>query len=480
MIERAVPPTYTTQVRLLLCKACGAPLQVSDAGGQVPCQYCRSTNQVGRKARAVPLAPPSLNLDENQRLDQLRAQDGRPLTPPPSLLPLLQGTGLSPAKLEEAFHYFNGSRQEIETTGNPEAQERLFFLCILLNNFLAGQGQHARRRALLETSLEVLTLPRHVQVVRCWLATSAAVEGDMGSAHQWLQPCDPRPLDLMADSAFRTAWAWVYTVEGNFPGVHQVLGATDDLYPVADAWDPVATLLRAHAHESMGNLPLAVQLLRGRMGADTRISRKAMERTRSLYPNVPLCPQSWPLAFADHRRAAARRSGQGVGGTVGLIFMIVGIGSGVLGCLVGGIPTIIAMVAAGVGAGAGAGGAGGALGGLGGGLLGLGITALSTAPFVIIFTGLGWWMRKRALDAAYLQEHGLEVEGRVLDIAATGMRVNDVPMMRVTVEVRHPQMAPYQTTFDQLRSSLGGLTVGEVVPLRVHPEDPRRVVLEVG
>ena len=38
--------TFSFQLRILLCTHCGAPLEASPAGGQIPCRYCHAVNQL--------------------------------------------------------------------------------------------------------------------------------------------------------------------------------------------------------------------------------------------------------------------------------------------------------------------------------------------------------------------------------------------------------------------------------------------------
>ena len=60
------------------------------------------------------------------------------------------------------------------------------------------------------------------------------------------------------------------------------------------------------------------------------------------------------------------------------------------------------------------------------------------------------------------------------------MRINNVTMLRVEIEVMHPSLPPYATSFDQLydHSMASALAPGNIVPLRVHPEKPSEIILE--
>ena len=466
---------YTTEVRILLCESCGAPLEVGADGGVVACSYCRVQNHVLRRnpdGFAIPA--PSPPVDENERLRRLRMQDGKPMVPPASLQSLMGPAGLAEAKVNEAFHVFQATRKEVVATHSPEAAERLYFLSLMLNTHLTMAKDEARRRALLETTLETVFLPRHIQVIRCLLATASAKERDLSSADKWLKPCDPRSDDLEADSSYRIAYAFVETVRGDLSKVLHMLGARDDAYPFADAWDPTSAVLRANALERMGQLDAAVQALRDRMSREGFAGRATMEKIVNAHPEMALCPQSFQLAHQGHVQVAAKKAESSGGGMIGAIFYWVGMALTIGGILLGiGIAVVIVGAAwfadesieeaLAVGAFAG------------------GITMVSMLPIGIPFAFIGRMFRNKAKQAAWLRVNGISAHGTIRGHTATGTRINGVPVVRVEVEVMHPSQAPYTASFDQLLSSelSAQLTPGNQVALRVHPQHPRQIMLEL-
>ncbi len=316
---------YTTEVRILLCESCGAPLEVGADGGVVACSYCRVQNHVLRRNPEGFATPAkSLPVDENERLRRLRMQDGKPMVPPASLQSLMGPAGLADAKINEAFHVYQATRKEVVATHSAEAAERLYFLSLMLNTHLTTTKDDARRRALLETTLETVFLPRHIQVIRCMLATASAKERDLSSADKWLEPCDPRSDDIEADSSYRIAHAFVATVRGDFQKVLHMLGPQDEAYPFADAWDPTSAVLRANALERMGQHDAAVQALRDRMGREGFAGRAMMEKIINAHPEMALCPQSFQLAHQGHVKVAAKKAESSGGGMIGAIFYWVG------------------------------------------------------------------------------------------------------------------------------------------------------------
>lgn len=461
----------------MLCQQCGAPLQTDAQGGFVACSYCRAQNQIGGRRHQAAIAPPSMPMDENARIQSLRMQDGKPLVPPASLMPLLAGSGIHPAKLDEAFHVYQATRKEVEATHSPDAAERLFFLALIMNNHFGTTGDDARRRAMLETTLDVVTLPRHVQVLSCLLASASAKEGDVASAEQWLAPCNPRATDIESDSAFRVARAFVDTVRGDFTAVIHCLGPHDDGYPIADTWDPTCAVLRANALERLGDLNGAIASLRSRMSKESASGRATMESIIRLHPQLQLCPQSFAAASQGHAQVAAQSVASQSGGGVGSIFYFVGLAIlafGVLLTLGLSIPFMIGgfLVPGG--------GTEGGLAGIGTGLFSGGMAFITTVPLGAIFAFIGYKFRQKAKRAAWLRVNGISAQGRVRGISPTGMVINNVPMVRVEIEVVHPHAAPYVASFEQLYSMQLQMSVqpGATVPIRVHPQQPGEIILE--
>lgn len=465
---------YTTEIRVLLCDGCGAPIEATPQGGQVACAYCRAQNQVRLRPKESALAPPRLTMSDEERWRLLRMQDGKPMIAPPALASLIQGAGLHPAKVDEAFHIYQMTKREVQTTHSPEAAERLYFLTLVLNTHLGMLHDDSRRRAILETSLETVELPRHQQVLRCLLATAAAKEGDLASAERWIAPCDTRSQDLEADSAWRCARVFLDTARGDFHAVLHVLGTVDDQVPIADAWDPTAAVFRANALERLGNVEGAVSALRQRMQKESQSGRATMQKIIEGHPQLGLCPQSFALALQGHSHVAAKQAARTADGGIGTIFFWVGILVTVLGlgiALVVGAGVAIPMYTSGQGLGA-------VLGSLGT----VFIVVISILPFGLIFGGIGYVFRKKAQRAAWLRVNGIPAQGTVRGYEGTGTRINNVPVVRVSVQVSHPQLPPYVASFTQLLTSdlAPHLNPGTVVSVRVNPQDPNEIILELA
>src|SRR6202008_3798551 len=99
-------------------------------------------------------------------------------------------------------------------------------------------------------------------------------------------------------------------------------------------------------------------------------------------------------------------------------------------------------------------------------IVAIGITAL------VIGVQLARFKRRR-----HLLQHGEMAVGRVLTISQTGTSVNEVPEMRLVVDVERAGEQPRRITFKQL-IDLGSIPrAGERVYMMLDPKDPDRATL---
>ncbi len=256
MVHAQATTAFRFDLRIVVCQHCGAPVESVPTGGWVTCHYCNAGHQVTARVEAM-LEPEVRAVDENLRLATLRQQDGRPLIPPASLQPLIENNKLMPWKEQEALAVWRSTCDELRRGDSFEAAERLLVLTMLLSNHYAGKKEPLRQRALFESALDVFRLPRHRQVMRGFLARNAAYTNDVDGAERWLAPCNPRSMDLEADSAYRISRATIDTAKGNWVAVLQTLGRFHNDVPIMDVNDPTAVVLRANAHERLGDLASA-------------------------------------------------------------------------------------------------------------------------------------------------------------------------------------------------------------------------------
>lgn len=454
--------TFSRSFRVAACDGCGAPHQATVAGGGFTCRYCNAHNLLATRDETV-VAPHRAPVAEAERLARLRMQDGKPMLPPPNLAHLVANGRLEEWKVEETVSIWNGARQALRTTPHDfDAAERLLFLSMLLAQHFKDKGDRLRQRSLLEGALDVVTLPRHRQVLRGFLARAAVLAEDLEAAEAWLAPCDARSDDLSMDSEWRFSRAFIDTAKGDYRGVLAALGDGPHDVPIEDAADDVCAVLRANAHERMGQVEVAVTHLRDRLGTDGE-SRETIHRVIQSYPDWQLCAQSYPrAATAFAARAGADAASRSSGGLhyafipLGLFLVLGGlwlIWTGVTTFFADVDPIVLADRWRYLGYGA--------------------LIALLGA----LFAAIGFASKTAADKIEWLHARGLRATGQIKDAAPTGTRMGTVPVMRYTLLVSVPGREPYEATATHVGQTAQSVLRGTVA-LRVHPQNPHELVIE--
>jgi len=369
---------------------------------------------------------------------------------------LVEGGAIPEWKVDEAIHIWQATRRELKTSVNPASAERLLFLTMLLAQRFFGQGDQKRERALFESALNALSLPRHRQLMRGYLTRAAARQGDLAAAEAWLAPCDRQSDDLQMDSAYRYSRAYIDLLKGDWNAVGQGLGWNESDVPILDAMESMCVVMRAHALEMLGRIELATEQLTKLLGSG---GRRQVEGIMKSYAHWNLCPQSLPTAQAKFAVAAGAASGARGGGGAGTMLMGVG---GLMGVI--GIGMLVGSFFMPMGA---------------SGLLVPGIIM----PCVGLFMGrLGLGLRRSAAKAARIRVHGIAATGQIVSATPTGMSINDVPQMNVEMQVLIEGKAPYPASTKLLvpPQMLAQLVPGVQVQIRVDPEDPSALVIETN
>ncbi len=446
---------FSTQLRALLCERCGAPLSVAFDGGAVACGYCSARNVVSARPRGASASGAGVSLDVRPSesaalLDGLDAE--AKARAEASIAHLILGPALNPAKIDEAFATYQLTRQEVARSGRPAAHQRLLRLTLLIADDLGAAGEEERRRALLETSLELLTAPPHRQVVLCLLAIAAVHAHEVESAEQWLAPCDPASDDLDAASAFRHARALLDTVAGDHDQVLRRLGGSDGAVPIARRHQAVCALMRANALERKGRLEDAVAVLRHRMAEEPGMGRRAMAAHVRRHAWLDLCPMSLPKALELQTRAAVEHSSVLL--PLGRAF--VGFGIAILALALTSIAVLLVLD-----------------------------PRVALDGWILVVVGAGFYVpgrliRDHARLAAELRTRGVEFTGEVVSVEGTSSSTNGFPVKRVTASVIRPDGSYYRASFTQTAepSVAQELVPGRTIALRVHPELPDLVAME--
>ena len=467
---------FRYDARILMCQNCGAPMEVSTAGGVGQCAYCSAQYQlVSRREEQVEPAAAARQLDEGQRLIMLRQQDGTPMVPPQGVQSLLQNGELPEWKIQEAIAIWQNTRRQLESTNDFQAAESLLFLTILLSNHFANKQERLQQRAMFESALEVFTLPRHRQMMRGALARFAALEGDLEAAGRWLAPCNPRSEDLQSDTTYRISRATIDTARGDFNAVIQTLGNDLQQVPIMDAMEAIAVILRANAWERLGQLQVATQQLSQYMGAGGASGRGALTRVLEAFSQSSwqMAPGAYQAASATYTRAAGNAAAAGAGGMVGKIFYWVGLFNLVVGILlaIGSIAFVVLALTA----------FPALVGGIPGVALGGGIAAFTMIIIGVVFFLVGRAFVKGAAKAKRIRTSGVPARGQIVSVQPTGVRVNKVPQVSITVSVQLPGRPPYEARAKMLLQpmAMAQLTPGRAVPLRVDPQNPQEILIEL-
>jgi uncharacterized Zn finger protein (UPF0148 family) len=454
--------TFSHDLRVLLCPQCGGPLDVRPEGGVVTCPFCKVKMLLASRLEK-PAAPAEQTKDmgESQRLEMLRAQDGKPYLPPPEIRYLIRGGELSPDQFNQAMQEWQKTRAQLVAEALPAAAERMYFLTLMLYQYYLKIKDDVRRRALLETASELLTDPRHVQDVHCMLARAAATSGDMEAAEKWLSLCDPRSTDLHADSAYRFTSATLATINGRWDEVLKALGENQNDIPISDENDAVCGVLRANAHEHLGRVDQAKTLLR-QLAQNPAIPagtiNEIVERYRSL--QIVVCEKSYPEIKAQ--LAAKTRKGRGVIGRVlSILALLIGAGSLSLHWLrLPFVPDTEEF-------------RGGAL------TVGLILLVWGATGFTVMYV-------LRALlggsaDREQLLKSGVPAKAEIVGIQPTGWKINNVPQYKLSLQITYAGKEPYQISqkvmmpSNQVQYFQPGVTLGA----KVDPKKPKKVALEM-
>jgi hypothetical protein len=433
--------------RFFACPQCMSPEQGPPHGGPATCSRCHA--QVVLPDRSAMLgnqavvAPPD---NDPNRLAQLRMQDGRARTATANLQALLGGQSIQPGREQEALAIWSSLRMRAQQ-GDIGASEDLATLTLLLAQLPATEQQPVLVKALAETGFDASVLPRHKQEHLGRLVRIAVREGDRGRAQRYLSWMTPNAPELDADSEFRVCSAWVATMDRDPQRVLGALGPQKDAVPIVDWLDDMATVLRANAYETMGNLPLATQTL-GQLS-----SPRVLTAVAGAFPTLALCQATkGPFLVSSNKQAADRAaSGAGLIGTIAGGFVAVwGLGLLAIGVIIAVAVDVISGILPAF----------------------FGIILLTVGGVVLFFA------RRSARRAAWVRTHGLSLTARIVNTEMSGSRVNGVPMTRFILQVAGPN-GPYAASFTRMvQPHEIARFLGAEVRVRADPRNLQDVVVE--
>ncbi len=285
---------FATDVRVLTCPQCGAPLKTAPSGGQVTCAYCHVQTLVHARDDR-PLAHVGPPVPEAGRMQSLwaQAQAYANARLPPEMGQLLVNGPLTPATFPQGLALWQLYIQRA-AAGDFQASEYATLMTGALSSFCVMHNDEVRQRALFETALDLLPNPNHKQVMRCNLARAAIKAGDLAAAQVWMASCNPTPVDLEADSAYRATYAAMATARNEFQNVLAALGPTNNAVPLVAPIQILCDVYRANAIEKMGNVAVAAQQLM-QTATTHQGGANAVQGIIKASP-LHLCPQSLPAA----------------------------------------------------------------------------------------------------------------------------------------------------------------------------------------
>jgi hypothetical protein len=213
---------------------------------------------------------------------------------PPEMVQLLSHGPLTPATFPQGLALWQAYIQRA-AAGDFQASEFATLMTGSLSSYCVMHNDELRQRALFETALDVLPNPNHKQVMRCNLARAAIKAGDLTAGQAWMASCNPTPVDIEADSAYRTTYAAMATARNDFQSVLAALGPNVGAVPLVLPVVVLCNVYRANAMEKLGNVAAAVQQL----VQTAKTSQGGANAIQGIVKTSPfhLCPQSLPTAL---------------------------------------------------------------------------------------------------------------------------------------------------------------------------------------
>lgn len=112
--------------------------------------------------------------------------------------------------------------------------------------------------------------------------------------------------------------------------------------------------------------------------------------------------------------------------------------------------------------------------------LGLGITGGTFLFMGVIFLLVGLLIRRSHTRAERLRQAGTQGQATITAVDFTSMRVNDRPVVKLKLRLDVPGRPAYDMNHSMVMpwEAMGRTGVGQVVPVRVDPDDPKQVLIE--
>jgi hypothetical protein len=115
----------------------------------------------------------------------------------------------------------------------------------------------------------------------------------------------------------------------------------------------------------------------------------------------------------------------------------------------------------------------------------IGAICIGTLVTLVITVGITFlaikMIRKAVGPDRSTLESGIPAQARIVNVRQTGMFVNNQPQIAFTLEVHPPSGTPYQVETKAVipMVNIPQFQPGAQVPVKIHPTDPSKVVLDV-
>jgi len=395
-------------------------------------------------------------VSEAQRFERLRAQDGKPLLPPPSVHSLLGQGGLDPAKAPQAVQMWQAAQQELSAAHSFPAEERVFWCFFLLAALYSTQGDRHGAAKIARETLPYVQDPRHQQLVLGAMARYSALTRDTKTATESAARLDPRSEDLLVDSTYRLTTAYMAALNGDDATVLSVLGSNTTDIPICDAYDELCGVLRANAHERQGRGDMAAQQLTATASSQKGLA--ALQKIVQMNHELQLLGQTLPKLVQMGQQIQANVVQTKSGVNVGAMFMLPVVGIAIFGgggALMSSMSPQVQTIATIAGT--------------------VGFIAL-TFVFVARVLLRGPAQRKR------LQRTGVDGIGKIVAVETTGTRVNHQPMFRLRMLIELPSQTPYMALHNEIMAPgrAQQLPPGTQLRVKVDRDDPRVMAIVWG
>jgi hypothetical protein len=110
------------------------------------------------------------------------------------------------------------------------------------------------------------------------------------------------------------------------------------------------------------------------------------------------------------------------------------------------------------------------------------ITAVILGLVGVVLVAFGLRSGARVAKAEHVEAVGVAGTGTIVGMTQTGLLLNDNPQIELTLDVNVPGRSTYRATYKDYvpLMLLGEVTMGATLPVKVDPNDPQQIVVELG